>query len=77
MVKGLLDKATLNIPCPQCGKEFKKTIAHLRLQKHVRCPSCRHTIPVDHTDIARRLQKLEKPLAKELASLKRAFERHK
>ena len=35
-----LDTISVDIPCPQCGKQLKEKIGRMKRNKHITCPVC-------------------------------------
>lgn len=70
-MKSALDSQTIEIPCPHCGKKTSQTIARLKMNPHLTCPSCRGGIDVDATQMRTEIAKIEKSLAKTLGALGR------
>ena len=62
-MKSALDSQSIEIPCPHCGKKTGQTIARLKTNPHLTCPSCRGGIDVDATQMRTEIAKVEKSLA--------------
>lgn len=70
-MKGVLDSAKIELPCPHCGHKLSETIGRLKTVQKLTCPSCRQTFDVDATQMRAEVQKVEKQLAKTLAAFSR------
>lgn len=57
------DKATLLIPCPECGHKTKELISKLQKTKSLVCGGCRKTIILDGDGLAA-LEELKKSILK-------------
>ena len=42
-----VNSAEIEFQCPRCGIDLKQTIALLKAEKHMTCPSCRIGINID------------------------------
>lgn len=59
-----LDNVTVDIACPQCGKQLKEKIGRLKRDKHIACPSCgRIAVNTDQ------LRRVERSIDEQLAKL--------
>lgn len=59
----MFDSASIDIPCPKCGKEAKKTVAWLKGHREITCAGCGVTFEVDSTKFEKDLRAAEKQLA--------------
>ena len=70
-MKGVLDSAKIELPCPHCGHKFSETIGRLKTVQKLTCRSCGQAFDVDATQMRAEVQKVEKQLAKTLAAFSR------
>jgi transcription elongation factor Elf1 len=63
-MKNALDSATIEVPCPHCGKKTSESIGKLKLKRDITCRHCRQVIAVDATQMRREVAKVEQALAK-------------
>jgi len=59
----VLDKQTIAIPCPQCGKKADKTITWLKANDKFTCGGCGGNVTVDRNQFLSEIKKAEKMLA--------------
>lgn len=76
MAKSILDDASIDIPCPQCGKETSKSIGWIKANQEFACPGCGNTIRLDSEAAIRELQKADNALDDLRAALKNFGKRH-
>jgi hypothetical protein len=69
-MSGFLDKTSLEIDCPSCGRKVKTTVGDARRSPTLRCPSG-HEVEVDASQFDRELKKVDRSLADFEKSLKR------
>lgn len=62
MSKSFLDDQTIDVPCPECGKEVSARIGLLKRSPQLVCPAG-HGFDVDATQLARDLEDVEKAIA--------------
>ena len=62
------DSRELDIPCPDCGKDFRKRVVDMKRKPSFRCPHC--DADVDASQLVRRLQDADD----EIQRLKRGME---
>lgn len=58
-----LDSVTVDIPCPQCGKQLKEKIGRLKRDKHITCATCGR-MAVDTSQLRRVEDGIKKQLSK-------------
>lgn len=60
---GLLDKETIDFPCPNCRHKVSQTIGKLKLNPKLTCRSCGQGFTVDAHKLRARINDVEKSLA--------------
>ncbi len=65
------DDATLNIPCPHCGKETKKTIGWLKRNQEMPCSACRETFGLDTKELRTEIDRVDRAVRDLENTLKR------
>ena len=58
---GFFDSQTIEIPCPDCGKEHPKTIGWIKTHSDLTC-SCGVKIELDKGEFVRQIARIEKSL---------------
>ena len=61
-MSNLLDNERIDIPCPHCGQQSKQTIARLKRDPDITCPSCRQTFHIEAAQLRQALQTLQRGL---------------
>ena len=59
---GLFDKATLDLPCPNCGNRTEKEIEWLKQNTEFTCPSCNSVVSLNSDQFREELRKAEKAI---------------
>jgi transcription elongation factor Elf1 len=61
-MKNALDSATVELPCPHCGKKSAETIGALKTKTNLTCRHCRGSFSLDASDLRREVAQAEKSL---------------
>ncbi len=62
---GLLDEMETEVPCPECGREFKVSLRQVQEEATVTCPGCKKQITLKSVgDDLSGIDKAEKNLEK-------------
>ena len=62
-MKNALDSATIDIPCPHCGKHSSETIRRLKTVDKLTCRNCGQGFDLDASDMRRQIAQVENRLA--------------
>jgi transcription elongation factor Elf1 len=62
-MKNALDSATIDIPCPHCGKKSSETIRRLKTVDKLTCCHCHASFELDASDMRRQIAQVENQLA--------------
>ncbi len=62
MPRGLFDNEAINIPCPKCGNQSRKTVGWLKRNSNFPCSRCGETIEVNPEQFRREISNAEKEL---------------
>jgi uncharacterized C2H2 Zn-finger protein len=65
----ILDKTSLALTCPKCGKKFEKKLGGLKNDQLMVCPGCGQTFRA-RADQARSVARVGKEVEKALGALK-------
>ena len=68
---GMLDRETINFPCPHCRHQVAETIGKLKLNPRLTCKACGKDFTVNANELRTALQSVDK----QMAHLKRALGR--
>lgn len=68
---GLLDKESIDLPCPHCRNKVSQTIGQLKLNPKLTCRACHKDFTVNANELRAAVNKVEK----ELANLQRTLGR--
>jgi len=75
MTNAPLDEASINIPCPQCGHTFGRSVGWIKRHTEFACPGCGAAI--DAKQFVSEFKKVDKSIADFQQTLKRAGRRLK
>jgi DNA-directed RNA polymerase subunit RPC12/RpoP len=70
-----LDKETMDIACPNCGRKIKERLGRLKNSPVINCPGCKQRIEVDASSLRAALQRVEQAFRRLDDSLKRLGKR--
>ena len=59
---GMFDNQTLDVTCPRCGKQVKKTVAWIKSHNEFTCSGCRNRVELDRDQFLDGLAMAEKTL---------------
>jgi transcription elongation factor Elf1 len=62
-MKSALDSATIELPCPHCGKKSSETIGTLKTKTKLTCRHCRASFDLDASELRREVAKVDQQLA--------------
>jgi transposase-like protein len=62
MMAGYFDDATIDLPCPQCGKKTKKSIGWIKNHANFTCRGCKSVIDLSSKQFQREIAKAERLL---------------
>jgi len=57
-----LDRETIDIPCPHCGKEMKETIGRLKRDPLLTCRHCHQETKIEASQLRRAVSSAQKSL---------------
>jgi len=59
----MFDTASIDIPCPACGKKTPQKLGWLKTHDNFTCAGCGHTVTVDAEQLRTGLKSVEKAVA--------------
>jgi ribosomal protein S27E len=62
-MKGILDDASITIPCPRCGEKTAKTIGWMKAHDQIVCPGCGVTIKLQRDGLLKGTAGAEKAVS--------------
>lgn len=71
MTKGLFDDADIDVPCPGCGHENRKTMRWLRDNTQMTCGGCGQPVILENQQLRRDMDDLDQSFGE----LRRAIEK--